>query len=75
MVGRLAAPCDKFGGEVTGAEEALTLTLPPLNCKVSRASPVELKGGEEGKGREGHLLKRRTYGCKQRCAENDDGEG
>jgi hypothetical protein len=55
MVGGLAAPCDKCGGEVAGAEEAFTLTPPP-NCKeVSRAS-LELNGGEAGKGRGGHLL-------------------
>jgi len=56
MEGGLAAPCDKCGGEVAGAEEALTLTPPP-NCKVSRA-PLELEGDDAGKGRGGHLLKR-----------------
>jgi hypothetical protein len=72
MVEGLAAPCDKCGGEVTGVEEALTLT--PPNCKVSRASLVELEGGEAGKGREGYLLERRTCECKQRCAKGDDSE-
>ena len=50
MLGGLAAPCDRCGGEVVGPDEALT------NCKASRALLVELEGGEAGKGREGHLL-------------------
>jgi hypothetical protein len=64
-VAGLAAPCDKCGGEVAGAEEAPTLTPPPWNCTdVSCASLVELEGGEAGKGRGGPLLERRTYECK-----------
>jgi hypothetical protein len=56
-VAGLAAPCDKCGGEVAGAEEAPTLTPPPPNGPaVSCASLVELEGGEAGKGRGGHLL-------------------
>lgn len=56
MVGWLADPCDRFGGEVAGAEDALTLTPPPPNCRVSRASLVEFEGGEAGKERGGHLM-------------------
>ncbi len=66
MVAGLAAPCHKCGGEVAGAEEAPMLTPLPPNCTdISCASLVELEGGEAGKGRGGHLLKRRTYEYKQ----------
>jgi hypothetical protein len=65
MVAGLATPCDKCGGDVAGAEEAPTLTPPVPNCTdVSCTSLVELEGGEVGKGRGGHLLERRTDGCK-----------
>lgn len=63
MVEGLATPCDKWGGEVAGVEEALTSTLP--YGKVSRASPVEFAGGGAGKRREGDLLERGTHGCKE----------
>ncbi len=67
MVAGLAAPCDKCGGEVAGAEEAPTLTPPPPNCTdVLCASLIELEGCETGKGRGGHLIESRTYECKQK---------